>query len=161
MSPAARGGQDVHDHQHQEARVSAPSTGGRADGPGLPDAVRALAEGPNLAHVATVLPDGAPHVVPVWIGVEDGRLAFLTGPGSRKARNLARDPRIALSIVARDDPFTMAHVRGRVGGRLEGEPAWTFIDRLAHEHLGGPYPRGEERVVFLVEPERAWARAFA
>ncbi len=126
----------------------------------LPDAVRELLEGPNLAHVATVLPDGAPHVVPVWIGLHDGRPAFLTGPGSRKARNLARDPRIALSIVDAADPARMAHVRGRVVERMEGGPAWAFVDRLAQEYLGVPYPRGEERVVFLVEAERAWAQAF-
>jgi PPOX class probable F420-dependent enzyme len=126
----------------------------------LPDAVRELVEGPNLAHVATVLPDGAPHVVPVWVGLEAGRIAFLTGPGSQKARNLAGDPRIALSIVHRDDPFRMAHVRGRVVARLEGEAAWTVVDRLSQEYLGAPYPRGEERVVFLVDAERAWAQAF-
>ena len=127
----------------------------------LPDAVRELVEGPDLAHVATVLPDGAPHVVPVWIGLEGGRVAFLTGAGSRKARNLARDPRIVLSIVDRENPARMAHVRGRVVERVEGDRAWAFVDRLAQEYLGVPYPRGEERVVFVVEVERAWAQAFA
>ncbi len=126
----------------------------------LPDAVRELLEGPNLAHVATLLPDGAPHVVPVWIGLEGARPAFLTGPGSRKARNLASDPRVALSVVQHDDPLRMAHVRGRVAERLEGEEAWTVADRLAQEYLGAPYPRGEERVVFLVDIERAWGTAF-
>jgi len=57
----------------------------------LPDDVHALFDGPNYAHVATLMPDGAPHSVPVWIGVEAGRVAFLTSPGSRKARNLAHD----------------------------------------------------------------------
>ena len=65
----------------------------------LPEAVRTLLDGPNYAHIATLLPDGAPHSVPVWIGLEDNRIAFLTGPGSRKARNLDRDPRVAISIT--------------------------------------------------------------
>ena len=56
----------------------------------LRGALRALCEGANRAHLATILPDGSPHSVPVWIGVEGERVAFLTGPGSRKARNIAR-----------------------------------------------------------------------
>ena len=44
----------------------------------LPDDVRALFAGPNDAHVATLMPDGGPHSVPVWVGVEAGRIAFLT-----------------------------------------------------------------------------------
>ena len=58
--------------------------------------VRALLDGANYAHVATVLPDGGPHSVPVWVGLQGDRIAFLTSPGSRKARNLDRDPRVAI-----------------------------------------------------------------
>jgi PPOX class probable F420-dependent enzyme len=126
----------------------------------LPDNVRALFEGANIGHVATTLPGGAPHSVPVWVGLEGDRVAFLTGPGSRKARNLDRDPRLAISITARDQPYVMGQVRGRVAERLEGDAAWEVIDRLAHKYTGGPYPRGEDRIVFLVEPERAWGMAF-
>ena len=55
----------------------------------LPDAVRALFDGPNYAHVATVMPNGGPHSVPMWVGLEGNRIAFLTGPASRvvKAEN--------------------------------------------------------------------------
>ena len=54
--------------------------------------MRHLLDRPNYAHVATLLPDGAPHSVLVWIAVEGDNLAILTGPGSRKARNIERDP---------------------------------------------------------------------
>lgn len=57
----------------------------------LPEVVRSLWEGPNRAHVATLMPDGGPDSVPVWVGVEADRHAFLTSPGSREARNLERD----------------------------------------------------------------------
>ena len=126
----------------------------------LPEDVHALFDGPNYAHVATLMPDGAPHSVPLWIAVAESRIAFLTSPGSRKARNLARDPRVAISVTAHDRPFTMASVRGRVAERLEGDAAWEVIDRIAHKYIGGPYPVRTDRVVFLVEPERAWAQAF-
>lgn len=126
----------------------------------LPDVVRTLLDGPNYAHLATVLPDGGPHTVPVWVGLEGDRIAFLTDPTSRKARNLARDPRVAVSITDRQQPFVMAQIRGRVIERLEGKEAWTIIDRIAHKYIGQPYPLRTDRVVFLIEPEHARAQQF-
>ena len=122
----------------------------------LPADVRDLFTGANFAHVATVLPDGAPHSVPVWIGMEGDRIAFFTQPASRKARNLAEDPRVAISITDHAEPYRMAHVRGRVAERLEGEAALEVIDRLSHRYTGGPFPM-RSGVVFLVEPERAFS----
>jgi len=126
----------------------------------LPEAVRALLDGPNYAHVATVLPDGAPHSVPVWIGLEGDRIAFLTGPGSRKARNLDRDPRVAISITAHDDPFTMATIRGHVADRIGGDGAWAIIDRISRKYTGQPYHIRTGRVVFLIDHEHARADKF-
>lgn len=126
----------------------------------LADEVRILFEGANYAHVATVLPDGSPHSVPVWVGLEDGRIAFLTAPGARKARNVERDPRVAISITDASQPFTMAEVRGRVVERLEEDAAFEVIDRISHKYIGQPYPVRTDRVVYLVEAELAWARAY-
>ena len=126
----------------------------------LSDAVRSLFDGPNYAHVATVLPSGGPHSVPVWIGLEGERIAFLTSPSSRKARNLEHDPRVAISITDHEQPYAMAQVRGRVAGRLEGDAAWAVIDRISHKYTGQPYPLRTDRVVFLVEPERAQAQSY-
>jgi PPOX class probable F420-dependent enzyme len=124
----------------------------------IPDDVRALFAGANYAHVATLLPDGSPHTVPVWVDVEGDRVAFLTGPGSRKARNLDRDPRAAISVTDRAQPFAMAAVRG-VAERIEGDAAWAIVDRIAQKYIGAPYPAREDRVVFLVDPIHAWAQA--
>jgi hypothetical protein len=44
--------------------------------------------------------------------------------------------------------------------RLDGDEAWEVIDRIAQKYIGGPYPLREDRVVLLVEPERASAMAF-
>src|SRR4249919_2851329 len=82
--------------------------------------VRRLIAHPNYAHIATLMPDGAPHSVPVWIDLEGDNLAILTGPGSRKARNLERDPRLAISIIDIDQPYASALIRGQVVEFLEG-----------------------------------------
>ena len=113
-----------------------------------------LVDGVNLAHIATVLPDGAPHSVPVWVGREGGRIAVLTSPGSRKARNLERDPRVALSIVDHDRPTHTELIRGRVVETLDGDVAWEIIDRIARKYTGQPYPLREDRIVLLIEAER-------
>ena len=66
----------------------------------LPADVRALFEGANYAHLATVLPSGAPHSVPVWTGIEGEHVVFFTQPQSRKARNLRDgDGRVAACQV--------------------------------------------------------------
>ncbi len=128
--------------------------------PELPDDVRALLEGANYAHLATLMPDGAPHSVPLWIGLEGDRVAFLTDPASRKARNLSRDPRLAISLTDREQPFTMAAIRGRVAEILEGEEAFAVIDRISTKYTGQPYPLRSDRVVYLVEVEWAMAQQF-
>ena len=53
----------------------------------------------------------------------------------------------------------MAQVRGRVR-RLEGAGAWTIIDRISHKYVGAPYPRTEERVIFVVDAERILEQNF-
>jgi PPOX class probable F420-dependent enzyme len=119
----------------------------------LSDDVRRLFEGLNFAHVVTVLPDGAPHSVPVWVTMEEERIAFFTQPTSRKARNLERDPRVAVSIVDSANPYRMAQVRGRVTERVEGDAALEIIDRISDKYTGAAFPM-RSGIVFLIEPER-------
>ena len=116
--------------------------------------VRRVLDGTSIAHLATVGPDGAPHSVPVWVGTHGDRIVFLTGPGSRKARNLRRDPRVALSVAPAENPFEPVVVRGRVVEWLDGDAAWEIIDRLSEKYIGAPYSRDLERVVAVIEPER-------
>jgi PPOX class probable F420-dependent enzyme len=115
--------------------------------------VRRVLDGTPLAHVATVLPDGSPHSVPVWVGTRGDQIVFLTGPQTRKAHNLRRDPRVALSIAPPDDPHTPVAVRGRVREWLEGEAGWEVVDQLAQKYTGQPYSREQARIVAVIEPE--------
>jgi PPOX class probable F420-dependent enzyme len=123
----------------------------------LPDEVRELCEGPNFGHLATTLPDGSPHTVALWIGVEGDQVVFFTQPGSRKARNLARDPRVALSVVDGENPYRGAHLRGRVARTIEGDEALAIIDRLSEKYTGAPFPM-RSGTVYVIECERAGFR---
>ncbi|GAA0380987.1 PPOX class F420-dependent oxidoreductase [Microbispora corallina] len=120
----------------------------------LDPAVRRVLDGTSIAHLATVLPDGSPHSAPVYIGTLGDRIVFFTGPDVRKARNLRRDPRLALSIAPVDNPFEPVVVRGKAVEWIEGDAAWEIIDQLAMKYAGVPYPRGQERIVIVIEPER-------
>ncbi len=61
--------------------------------------------------LATVTPDGAPHLMPVWAVWHERKLWFSSSNGSRKARNLTRDSRCMLST---EDPLEPVVVAGRV-----------------------------------------------
>lgn len=52
--------------------------------------------------LATARPDGLPHVVPVLAVWLDGSLHFVSGPTTRKGKNLARDPRCVIAADADD-----------------------------------------------------------
>jgi PPOX class probable F420-dependent enzyme len=119
----------------------------------ISDDVRSLFEGANFGHLATLMPDGSPHSVAVWVGLEGDRVAFFTQPQSQKARNIARDGRVAISITDHDRPYRTGRIRGRVASTLEGEAALEVIDRLAMRYTGRPFPM-RSGVVYLVEPER-------
>ena len=123
----------------------------------LDDDVRELFEKPNYVHLATLMPDGSPHAVSVWSGFVDGdRLGFFTQPRSRKARNVARDPRVCLSVGGRDNAYRMASVRGRVVETIEGEEAVAWMDATAVRYTGRPFPM-RSGVLYVVEPENVWS----
>jgi PPOX class probable F420-dependent enzyme len=123
--------------------------------------VRRLLERPNYAHIATLLPDGAPHSVPVWIDVEGpDDVVILTSPGSQKARNVKRDPRVAISITDVDQPHASVLIRGQVTELIEGNRAWEIIDRIARKYTGQPYPLRTDRIVLRIKPDHAQAVTF-
>jgi PPOX class probable F420-dependent enzyme len=119
--------------------------------------IRALLEEPNFGHLATLIPDGSPHSAPVWVDVEGDRIVIATGEGSLKGRNTKRDPRVSLSVVAMDNPYREAQLRGRVVERRPDRKL-EVIDRLSRKYTGQEFPmRGnpEQRVVLVIEVERA------
>jgi len=117
--------------------------------------MRCALDGTSLAHLAR--PPPARRRPPLRPGLDrtDGdHVAVLAGPGTCKARNLRRDPRVALSLTSADNPFQPIIIRGRVIEWLEGDRAWEIIDRISTKYIGGPYSRSEDRVVALIEPDR-------
>ena len=118
------------------------------------DAARDFVRSNHRAVMTTRRANGDPQLSPVVCGVDaQGRVAVSTRETAFKVRNLRRDPRMALSIAPVDNPFEPVVIRGRVVEWIEGDEAWEIVDNLAIKYAGAPYPRGEERVVAVIEPE--------
>jgi len=67
-------------------------------------AARRLDEARNV-WLATVRPDGRPHLVPIWFVADGDRWYVCTAPGSIKARNLHSNPHLALALEDGDQPY--------------------------------------------------------
>ena len=90
---------------------------------------------PNLAHVVTLMKDGMPQSTPVWVDYVDGYMLINTAKGRQKARNLVRNPRIALSVVDRNRLGNYVEVRGRVV-EMTREGADEHYAFLARKYFG-------------------------
>jgi PPOX class probable F420-dependent enzyme len=118
--------------------------------------VKQLIDRPNFAHLATLMPDGSPQSVPVWIGREGDRLVICTSESSLKAKNTRRDPRVAISIVEYTNPYEEVQIRARVVERRP-DPELKTLDPISQKYTGKPFPmRGPEgRVALILEVEKA------
>lgn len=106
--------------------------------------------GGHVVHLTTLRHDGAPQSRPVWTIVDGGCVVFFTQPGSPKARDIAADPRVALSVADRKNSYRSAWLRGRVARVLEGDEALAIIDRISDAYIGKPFPMRSGHV-FVVE----------
>ena len=104
----------------------------------LTDDVRAAVTAGHLAHLTTIDPDGSPQISLVWVGIEDDELVIGHLGSGRKIANLARDPRVALSIETdQTNPmglqeYLVIHGTARItpGGAPE------LLQQLAEVYLG-------------------------
>jgi PPOX class probable F420-dependent enzyme len=112
---------------------------------------------PAFANLATLNADGSPQVTPVWVDFDGTHVLVNTARGRVKAKNLAREPRVALSIADPENPYRYLGIKGRVVDMAE-TGADAHIDKMAKKYLGkDTYPfraPGEVRVIARIAPER-------
>jgi len=104
----------------------------------LTENVRHALTAGRLAHLTTVNPDGSPQVSVVWIGLDGDDIVIGHLPGGRKVTNIARDPRVALTVEAEGaNPAGMANYLIVYGNaRLVEGGAPELLHRLAGVYLG-------------------------
>jgi hypothetical protein len=122
--------------------------------------------GPNrhTTWLTTINPDGSPHVMPLGVGNVNGTWYFTSGPGTRKSRNLARDPRCVVSVATHPFDLVVEGTAERVIDQVEaltaefsapsaGPPPW-YVYRVVPTTvfaLGTSEPYGAGR--FDVQPQ--------
>jgi PPOX class probable F420-dependent enzyme len=123
----------------------------------LSEKARALITRPVLASLATLNPDGSPQITPLWVDLDGDDVVFNTAQGRKKARNLERDARVAVTVIDPDDQYNVVAFQGTVSD-VTTEGADAHIDALAKKYLGvDTYPmrrEGEVRVRVTVRTDR-------
>jgi PPOX class probable F420-dependent enzyme len=99
------------------------------------------------------MPDGSPQLTQTWVTTDGEHVVINTPDRTQKARNVARDPRVALNVVDPDNTRRYYALRGRVVS-VTDEGGTESIDELSHKCLGIPYPnfsgREETRLVVTI-----------
>jgi PPOX class probable F420-dependent enzyme len=121
----------------------------------IPADVRELLDAPNYVHLSTLRTDGSPRNWVVWVGLEDERILVCTSNAIWKAKDMLRDPRVALSVTAAENPYRMAAIQGRVV-EVRPDEGCHYMDPISFKYTGAPFPhRGPDRVCFVIAVERA------
>jgi PPOX class probable F420-dependent enzyme len=113
-----------------------------------------------FAKLATIMPDGSPQVTVIWYRRDGDTLRMACGETTLKARNIARDQRVAVAIDSPENPYDFIQVRGRaevvaddalargefriLGRRYWGEQGEVWADNL---------PADSPFVVLVIHPE--------
>jgi PPOX class probable F420-dependent enzyme len=127
----------------------------------MPGEARALVESSALAHLVTLESDGRPQISCVWVGMEGDDIVFASLGPRRKLDNIARDPRVALSIEG--DGFNQMGLKEYLivhgTARVEEGGGPELLQRLAHTYLGAdvkfpPMDDPPPGVVVHITPER-------
>jgi PPOX class probable F420-dependent enzyme len=129
--------------------------------PGLDQDVHDLATtGRNFAALSTLDAAGAPRTHVMWIDADDSHLLLNTEVHRQKYRDVARDPRVTVTIWLAEDPYRYVEVRGVVDGEVGGDAARRHIDVLSRRYTGRDYatPIVSERVILRVAPTRVYKK---
>jgi PPOX class probable F420-dependent enzyme len=123
----------------------------------FPESHRDLLDG-QVATLATIRPDGFPHLTEIWFLHADGELKSSLNTSRLKTKHLEQRPQCSLLLLDLENPYRYLEVRGTA--RLEPDPDYEFARRLGAKYNAdlsehdGP---GESRVVLTLEPTNVYA----
>jgi PPOX class probable F420-dependent enzyme len=125
--------------------------------------VEAFLDSQPTIHVASINPDGAPHLVPMWFVRDGATIRFWTFAKSQKVMNLRRDPRVTVMAETGEDYFQLQGVTMNGQAELEEDSVVVadfglqILDKYyganpgAAEHL---VASAAKRVLVIVRSER-------
>lgn len=121
---------------------------------------RFLHDEPNIAVVAALREDGTAHQTPVWVDWDGEHVVLNLNTERAKLDHLRRDPRVAVLVLDRDDPFRWIAIDGTVA-EITPDGAYEHIVRQAGVYLGRESYQlqpGEQRILVRIAPARVEAR---
>ena len=119
----------------------------------LPDAARRLLDGPHTAVLATTNADGRPQTSVIFVKRDGDAVLLSTIKGRHKTRNMERDPRVSLLVLA--SRVEWLEVRGTV--TITDDPDKALLHEMFDRYMGGAEPPPEpdaQRVVVRITPEK-------
>ena len=127
----------------------------------IPNDVRELFDAPNYVHLTTLRADGSPRNWVVWVGLEDDFILVCTSDTIWKAKDMRREPRVALSVTDMSNPYRMAAVQGRVV-EVRSDEGCRYMDPISLKYTSAPFPsRGPDRVCFVIAVEKVAQRTLS
>lgn len=105
-----------------------------------PEQIDAFLREPHITTIATIGPDGSPHVTPVWHHYDGEKVYVLVEQSAVKLRNIRRDSRVSLCIATDEEPYKYVLVSGTT--TVSGERIPELVRAMAVNYLGPE--RGEE-----------------
>ncbi len=111
----------------------------------------------STCYVATTMPDGSPQLTQVWVDTDGTNVVINTVASHQKNRNVARDPRVAVTVSDPANPSRYFEVRGHVVD-VTTEGGVDHIEKLSLRYTGRPYPwwggRDQVRVIWTIAAEK-------
>lgn len=125
----------------------------------IPERARELLQRPVLVNLATVRPDGAPQVNPMWFRWDGEFLWFTHTTYRQKYKNFEHEPRVSISIVDPENPYRYAEIRGVVD-HIDADPEGKLYQQLSEWYDGTAItpPDAAQRVAVAVRPTRIHAQ---
>jgi len=108
-----------------------------------------------IAYLSTTLEDGSPITAPIWFGVQDELICFVSSPNSLKVRNMLHRPQVALLIQDPDVVYRYMQIRGRYVKQTTAGSAG-YLHLLSNRYIGKDYPTelGGDDVIVYIKPEK-------
>jgi PPOX class probable F420-dependent enzyme len=123
----------------------------------LPDDLLDVLRAKAICFVTTLMPDGSPQISQTWASTDGEHVLINTVDTHQKARNVRRDPRIAIGIADPSAPSRSWALRGSVVSATT-DGARQNIDELSQKYIGRPYPGfgggSEQRVILTVKIDK-------
>jgi PPOX class probable F420-dependent enzyme len=122
----------------------------------LNESAREVLDGPHFAVLATSNADGRPQSSVIFVKRDGDTVVFSTITGRLKTRNMARDPRVSLLVVDKENG-RYVEIRGSV--EITDDPEKRLLYEMYDRFMGAMPPPPEpdaERLIVRVRPDKLY-----